>query len=72
MMTDGNQTQSGDHFATYRIQKYRITMLRTRRQHDAVGQLHLKTNKFIEKEIRFMVTRGGQYGDGNQRKMVKM
>ena len=43
-------------------------MLCNRNSHSVVGQLYFKdkhTNKLIEKEIRFVVTRGRGWREGN-------
>lgn len=45
-------------------------MLCTRNYHSVVGQLFLK-NKVIEKEIKFVVTRGAGFGEGDWIKVVK-
>ena len=42
-----------------------------RNQHSVVGQLYFK-NKLIEKDIRFVITRGRSGGRGNWMKAVKM
>ena len=39
-------------------------MLCARKYYSVVGQLYLK-NKLIEKEIRFVVTRSGRWGQGD-------
>ena len=49
-------------------------MLCNRNSHSVVGQLYFKdkhTNKLIEKEIRFVVTRGRGWGKGYWMKVVK-
>ena len=65
MVTDGNQTYLGDNFEMYRNIKtlYCVTGANI----VSVGQLYFKnnqSNKLIEKQIRFTVTRSGGTGEG--------
>ena len=69
MVTDGNQTYHGDHFEMYR----NIESLCCVPETNIVLQVSYisRTNKLIEKEIRFVVTKGGGGVRGNWMKIVK-
>ena len=55
-MTDGNQTYRDDHCDMYRNIK---SLCRVPETNSVLGQLYFKTNKFTEKEMRFVVIRRG-------------
>ena len=62
MITDSNQTYHGDHFEMCRTIKSQSLLPGTNRVLQA--NYTLKTNKFIEKDIRFVDTRGGGMSGG--------
>ena len=62
MVTDGNQTDGGDHFEMYGTVDSLFFVSGTNKLLK-VNYIS-KTNKLIEKEIRFLVTRAWGQGEG--------
>ena len=65
-----NYIYYGDHFEKYRNTKSLCHVTGTNIMW-YISYTSKQTNKFIEKEIRFVVTRGRRRGKGNWMKVVK-
>ena len=64
MVTDQNQAYCGDHFEMYRNIESLCCVTGT---NSVVGQLYFKnkqTKELIEKDVKFVVTRGRGQGEG--------
>ena len=67
-MSDGNQTYRDDHCDMHRNIKSLCSIPET---NSVLGQLYFKTNKFTEKEMRFVIIRGGDGGGEIGRRQSK-